>query len=305
MNSGQQAVYGQQPSGATAGVNVPVVPPTVSYTAFVDESSVEGVRTAMGKLYGYAAVVVPTAWMPTLASWMDWARAQHGIDPGEELKWSPKKARQPSQHALGTLGREPLQRDLLAAARAAGAFSVAVICDTGRDGLGERDREEVVLTFLYERISMGVRDRGGIATVIFDSLFDTIADEARRLAKQWSAAAQGTAYVSPGAIPVPYLSASSEHMPGLQLADLVTAGTVSLVAGRKPGLALREPLLTLAQRRADGRIDGAGLKLWPTELSNLYHWLDRPAETAARGGLAAHWLPYAHDDGLPAPTTAP
>lgn len=34
--------------------------------------------------------------------------------------------------------------------------------------------------------------------------------------------------------------------------------------------------------------DGAGLKLWPTELSNLYHWLDRPAETAARGGLAAH-----------------
>ncbi|MER7111141.1 hypothetical protein [Streptomyces sp. NPDC000229] len=127
MNSGQQTSHGQEPSGASPGVNVPV-PPTVSYTAFVDESRALGVRTGMGKLYGYGAVVVPTAWMPTLAYWMDYGRAQHGIAPGEELKWSPKKAAQPSQHALGTPGREPLQRSLLAFARAAGAFSVAVIC---------------------------------------------------------------------------------------------------------------------------------------------------------------------------------
>ncbi|TJZ97466.1 DUF3800 domain-containing protein [Actinacidiphila oryziradicis] len=187
---------------------------------------------------------------------------------------------------------------LLAAAQAAGAFSVAVAWDTGRDDRPEHDREEMVLTFLYERISMGVRDRGGIVTVIFDNLFDTIADEARRLAAQWADAAQGTAYVPPGAILIPYLSASSAHMPGLQLADLVAAGTLSLVSGRKPGLALREPLLALSQRRANARIDGAGLKLWPSELSNLYHWLDTrppPAAVWQRIGCPTHtstdWAP--------------
>ncbi|MFD0548813.1 hypothetical protein ACFQ0X_06265 [Streptomyces rectiviolaceus] len=83
----------------------------------------------------------------------------------------------------------------------------------------------------------------------------------------------GTTYVNPNRVVMPIVTAPSDHLPQLQLADLVTAATTAAVAGREAGMELVELLKPLARRNTHGYIGGAGLVLWPRSLTDLFYWI--------------------------------
>ncbi|MGW2250742.1 DUF3800 domain-containing protein [Kitasatospora sp. NPDC001660] len=288
--------------------------PTEPVSVFVDETTVRAQhvqRAGLGTLQAYGAVAVPGDLLPVFAARAAGIRDEFGLGD-EELKWSPDRKRQPGQFALGALGREPMQRALLEAAAQCGAWTATVVWDQERDPSGDAHREKWMLKLLYERISMGLADRGGLGTVVFDQKHSLRGHDADWLAATRKLTDHGTEYTAASRIVNRFVMGPSDHLPGLQLADLVVGATTALVAGQKGGLALREPLLELVHRREDGDLSGAGLKLWPNSLENLYSWIQhgRPAEP--RGDVAEllrslapdHYRlvwnsrPFAENDGL-------
>jgi len=148
--------------------------------------------------------------------------------------------------------------------------------------------------------------------VVFDQKHSLRGHDADWLAATRKLTDHGTEYTAASRIVNRFVMGPSDHLPGLQLADLIVGATTALVAGQKGGLALREPLLELIHRREDGDLSGAGLKLWPGSLENLYSWIqhDRPAEPKGdldellRSLTGYHQLtvwglrPFAKDNGL-------
>ncbi|MFD8086429.1 DUF3800 domain-containing protein [Kitasatospora sp. NPDC059722] len=288
--------------------------PAEPVTVFVDETTVRAQhvqRAGLGTLQAYGAVALPGELLSVFAARAAGIRADFGLGD-EELKWSPDRKRQPAQFALGAQGREPMQRALLAAAAECGAWTATVVWDEERDPSPAAHREKWLLKLLYERISMGLSDRDGLGTVIFDQKHSLRGHDAGWLAATRKLTDHGTEYTSASRIVNRFVMGPSDHLPGLQLADLVVGATTALVAGQKSGLALREPLLELIHRREDGDLSGAGLKLWPNSLENLYSWIqhDRPAEPGGDLRELMQLLgedhydavldrrPFARDDGL-------
>lgn len=284
--------------------------PAELVTAFVDETTVRAQhvqRAGLGTLEAYGAVALPGELLPVYAARAAEIRVEFGLGD-EELKWSPDRKRQPAQFALGARGREPMQRALLAAAAECGAWTVTVVWDGERDPSAGAHREKWMLKLLYERISMGMSDRDGLGTVVFDQKHSLRGHDADWLAATRRLTDHGTEYTSASRIVNRFVMGPSDHLPGLQLADLVVGATTALVAGQKGGLALREPLLELIHCREDGDLSGAGLKLWPNSLENLYSWIQhgRPAEPRddVHGLLRSLFSdyqdprPFALDDGL-------
>ncbi|MGW2373407.1 DUF3800 domain-containing protein [Kitasatospora sp. NPDC001683] len=288
--------------------------PAELVTVFVDETTVRAQhvqRAGLGTLQAYGAVALPGELLPVFAARAAGIQAEFGIG-GEELKWSPDRKRQPAQFALGARGREPVQRALLAVAAECGAWTATVVWDQERDPSPDAHREKWMLKLLYERISMGLSDRDGLGTVVFDQKHSLRGHDADWLAATRKLTDHGTEYTSASRIVNRFVMGPSDHLPGLQLADLVVGATTALVAGQNSGLALREPLLELIHRREDGDLSGAGLKLWPNSLENLYSWIQhgRPAEPKGElyellrsfgddslDSLRDH-RPFARDDGL-------
>jgi hypothetical protein len=77
------------------------------------------------------------------------------------------------------------------------------------------------------------------------------AQEGRWLTETLTLTNDGTEYVEPGRVVLPILTASSHHVPHLQLADLVVAASTAAVAGRKSGLDLTK-LRELVEQAAAG-----------------------------------------------------
>ena len=79
---------------------------------------------------------------------------------------------------------------------------------------------------------------------------------------------EGTTYTRPGQIVLPIVTARSDHVPHLQLADLIVSATVAAVAGNPYATELLPYLGRLADRlpakvpAGAGRVGGAGLTLW-------------------------------------------
>jgi hypothetical protein len=101
---------------------------------------------------------------------------------------------------------------------------------------------------------------------------------------------------------LPIVTADSQHVPHLQLADLVTAATTAAIAGRKSGLDLGPILARLMHRHSLNAVNGAGLVLFP-ETYNLLYWCFGEtvwAKPSAQAGctLPNPAWPYGTGDGL-------
>lgn len=97
--------------------------------------------------------------------------------------------------------------------------------------------------------------------------------------RQWLTATlqfteNGTKHVDPEGVVMPIVTAPSDHVPHLQLADLITAATTAAIAGRASALELLESLKQVAHARpGSGERGGVGIVLWPPALYDLYWWL--------------------------------
>jgi hypothetical protein len=247
-------------------------------------------------------VLVPEHAVAGYAADLAAVRAELGVPPGEEIKWKPAR-----NTFLANAGGElvtALRTRMLEAAIGWGIRSAVVVWDHDA-AWRERPKQEVgreILKYLYERISMCLRDHDDVGIVIADKPGGGSVQETEWLAGTLELTNDGTEYVTRDRIVLPIVTAPSHHVPHLQLADLVTAATAAAVAGRRSGLQLRELLLALAHKHALGYAGGAGIVLWPRQ-PNLFYWAFGETSWAlpsASSGYDLPWpaWPYGTDDGL-------
>ncbi|MEW2193679.1 hypothetical protein [Streptomyces microflavus] len=156
---------------------------------------------------------------------------------------------------------------MLEIAASCGVSTAAVIWDRGQIGWPKERGAREILGYLYERIEMHLESREERGVVIADIPGGGNRDHTKWLAESVDLTTVGTTYVKPNRVVMPIVTAPSDHLPHLQLADLVTAATTAAVAGREAGMELVELLKPLARRNAHGYIGGAGLVLWPRSLT--------------------------------------
>jgi hypothetical protein len=265
-------------------------------------------RRGMGELVAVGAVVVPEGSVKPYADDLASIKAEIGVPADEEIKWKPKKGT-----FLGSASGadvQELRRRLLQAALDREIRSAVVIWDRGRVPW-ERDRvAPTILGYLYERVEMHLNDHQALGMIIADKPGGGHAEDAKWLAASLPLTESGTTNVKAEQVVLPIVTAASDHVPHLQLADLVVAATTAAVAGRKSGLDLAPLLNQLAHQNSCGGTAGAGVVLWPPELYNLHHWVFGENTYWKVGRNIGLPLPhpgwsYATDDGLDTTSTPP
>jgi len=272
---------------------------------FIDDSEQTTVpRRGLGRLLALGAVIVPEDQVAGYAEDLVGIKADIGMPPDEEIKWKPAK-----NSFLANAGGEvvpTLRLRMLDAAGARQIKTVVVVLDHSMayTSCGKAEVGQEILRWLYERITMHLEGENDIGVVIADKPGGGHKEDSRWLAETLRLTSDGTEYVSPDRIVMPIVTGASHHVPHLQLADLVVAATTAAVAGHPSGLALGPKLLELAHKNAWNLAGGAGIVIWPKDLTNLLYWAfgeDKSAKVAKNVGVPLPWRdwPYAEDDGLP------
>jgi hypothetical protein len=275
---------------------------------FVDDSGQQDPpRAELGDLVALGAVIVPEDQVTGFASDLIAIKSRLGIPEDEEIKWKPARG-----SFLAHAGGEAvtaLRESMLRAAIDRGFTSVVHVLD---HSLVYRDRTVVqvgqeLLKWTYDKVAFGLEGQG--AVVIADKPGGGSADESRWLAQTLAVTNDGTTYTEAGKVVLPVLTASSHHVPHLQLADLVTAATTAAIAGRPHGLHLVPLLHQMARKNSWGYAGGAGITLWPPQLRDLLYWVFHedtyvkdvlgyplgPADTSPASSLR----PFHDHDGMP------
>ncbi|MDH2388567.1 DUF3800 domain-containing protein [Streptomyces sp. HNM0663] len=240
---------------------------------FIDDSGQERPRRDhLGELVSVGAVMFPEDQMVVYSRAIDELRSEIGMPDGEEFKWKPSKG-----SWLANAGGEVVKgarRRMLEIAGQCGVRTAVVIWDRGRADWDKKEVATTILGYLYERIERELQTTDERGVVIADVPGGGSKDHAKWLSEALDLTTVGTAYVKPDRVVMPIVTAPSDHVPHLQLADLVTAATTAAIAGLPNGLELVELLKPLARRNAYGRIGGSGLALVPRDpLIDLYFWV--------------------------------
>ncbi|MBB6396198.1 hypothetical protein BKA00_003112 [Actinomadura coerulea] len=276
---------------------------------YIDDSGQKQPRRQhLGELISVGGVIVPEHAVAAFATALDSIRADLKFPDGEEIKWKPPKGTFQAS-AGGPLITELRQR-MLQAAIDGGIKSAVVVWDRGRLPWEKADVEPAILTYLYDRISLYLRQHDDVGIIIADQPGGSRKDEMKWLADTLGLTREGTRFATPDRVVSPILTAPSHHVPHLQLADLVTAATTAAVAGYPAGTTLAPWLKKLARTNAYGLVGGAGVVLWPRDdLLDLYYWIFGEQQYVKNGtGYALGpsddpfrppGRPFQDDDGLP------
>ncbi|MFF2571171.1 DUF3800 domain-containing protein [Streptomyces sp. NPDC058084] len=239
---------------------------------FIDDSGQQSPpRERLGELASVGAVMFPEDQVAAYSRAIDELRTEIGMPAGEEFKWNSSKGSFMRQ-AGGEVVKSTRRR-MLEIAADCGVRTAVVIWDRGQIGWEKEKVAREILSYLYERIEMHLESREERGVVIADIPGGGGKDHTKWLSEALDLTTVGTAYVKPNRVVMPIVTAPSDHLPHLQLADLVTAATTAAVAGRENGLELVELLKPLARRNSRDYIGGAGLVLWPPSLADLFYWV--------------------------------
>jgi hypothetical protein len=283
---------------------------------FIDDSEQSNPpRRGLGPLVAIGAVIIDESQLAPFSGRLRAIRSRIGIPSDEELKWKPAKG-----SFLRSAGGEAvtdLRRSMLVAAKECDVRSAVVVLDHGAAyrSLSTAEAGLKVLAWLYERIEMSLTDYQDLGVVLADQPGGGAKAEKHWLTETLDLTSNGTQHVNAERVVMPIVTAPSDHVPHLQLADLVTAATTAAVAGRKSGLDLVPLLRELAHTRLTGETGGAGIVLWPKELYDLHWWVFGeeyyrrgsvgfplgPHDPSAVGPLSKAGRPYLKDDGLGVP----
>lgn len=229
-------------------------------------------RRNMGELISVGGVIVPEAAVAGFTAALDDIRNDLQIPEGEEIKWKPPK--DSFQASAGGKVITSLRQRMLQAAIDLKIKSAVVVWDRGHLDWDKSRIEPEILTYLYDRITMCLREHDDVGIIIADQPSGSRTDEYKWLAGTLGLTQEGTRFATPDRVVSPILTAPSHHVPHLQLADLVTAATTAAVAGHPSGMALAPLLKSLARTNRSGLVGGAGVVLWPrNDLMDLYYWI--------------------------------
>ncbi|MFI7423735.1 DUF3800 domain-containing protein [Nonomuraea sp. NPDC049684] len=203
---------------------------------------------------------------------------------------------------------------MLQAAIEQGIKAAVVVWDRGHLPWEKADVEAEILKYLYERVTLHLRERNDVGIIIADQPGGGRKDEVKWLADTLGLTRDGTRFATPDRVVSPILTAPSHHVPHLQLADLVTAATTAAVAGQFAGMKLAKWLKELARTNAHGLVGQAGVALWPPDLVDLHYWILEETHYAkgssgyplgpSLGPFSQPGRTYQHDDGLSEPGQA-
>jgi hypothetical protein len=260
---------------------------------FADDSTQKGARAGMGSVIGLGGIFVAEEALRPLTAAIDAVAKRFDIPDGEELKWSPRKGTWIYAN-LHDERRRDCYAQALQAASALNVRAIVICWDTGRTWLDGRAAFTRCVKFLFERISMHLTTTNGHTILIADRPGGGKEQEEDFLSDFVEHVQQGTQYVVPDRVLLNVLTTPSHLLRHLQLADLVTGITTSMVCGSysyaAPLFPHVQPMLVENQME---HVGGAGLKIFPREMVNLYHWVLKEKFYYTGGGAMGYPLPQA------------
>jgi Protein of unknown function (DUF3800) len=268
---------------------------------FADDSRQTGVRQGMGQVVAIGGVFVEDPAIRPLAAAIDAIAVEAGIPKGTELKWSPPRGSWIHQKLHGD-ERQNCYARILTAAQDHRVRSVVVCCDTGRMRVDVKRAFAMCVDYLFERVTMHLKDRDTTAIMVADRPGGGGRDENEFLSDFVELIESGTQYADPDRVLLNVLTTPSHLVRHLQLADLITGITAAMVCGAydyaPPLFRLVKPLLI---KNNNDCIGGTGLKVFPNDIVNLYYWVLQENLLHRGGGARAYRLPsplicYAQDE---------
>lgn len=269
---------------------------------FADDSVQTGPRVGMGRLVAVGGVFLESNQLRSVAANVDSVASGAGVPQGTEIKWSPPPENWLHQNLHDT-ARTDLFVKILEVVKHAGGRVCVIVWDTGRTSLKGQEAFDKAMDYLFERLSVHAAKRNSYFTIVADRPGGGKKQEDDFLEEFVRRTEVGTAYVPPDRCLLNVLTTPSRLLRHLQVADLIVGATTSMVAGKyryaRPVFEHIKPILF---RNVLEYAGGTGLKLFPDELANLYHWvLGEAAFTKAATGLGrklpAPGYPYEIDDG--------
>jgi len=268
---------------------------------FADDSTQKSVRKGMGKLIAFGGVIIDEGHLRPLSAGIDAVAESFGVPEGEELKWSPKKKSWIYSNLIGE-ERQNCYSAILETALEYETKAIVIVWDTERTTLKGNDAFEKCVSFLYERLSVHLEKTDSLGLIIADKPGGSHKEDEAFLENFIERTNSGTKYVPPDRIGLNVVTTPSHLLRHLQLADLVTGITTAMVAGSyKYARSLFEFIKPMFIQNYFGCVAGTGLKLFPDELTNIYHWV-LGEDTFRRVGMNSGWSlpdkkwPYAENE---------
>jgi hypothetical protein len=242
---------------------------------FGDDSVRLGNREGMGVLVAFGGILFPEEALRPFQATVREIRSSYKFPEGAELKWSPPRGSWIHEKLKGD-DRTSCYRKVLAAAREHDGTAFVVCQDLGRRPAAQDDALRECISWCFERLSMCLEDRRVSGVLICDRPGGGKKDEDALLSRVVSTIQDGTDFVPPGQVPLNILTTPSHLVTELQVADIITGVTTAMVGG---DVKYAEPvfgeIVPMFHRNARGLAGGAGFKLAPNALLNLYHWVGK------------------------------
>ncbi|WP_419656552.1 hypothetical protein Dvar_56460 [Desulfosarcina variabilis str. Montpellier] len=240
---------------------------------FADDTVQKSIREGMGKVIGFGGLFITPQNIRPLTAEINQIATRYNIPDGEEIKWSPDRKSYIYRYLHGS-DRTNCYSEILNATKKYDIKSLVIAWDTGRTSLQGDAAFEKCVDFLFERISVQWKKKNNIGIIVADRPSGGRKEEEKFLINFLDRYQRGTEYSLPDNFALNILTTHSHLVRPLQLADLITGITVSMVCG---GYKYAKPLFPIIKdtliRNHLGFIGGTGLKLFPDDLVNLYYWV--------------------------------
>lgn len=258
---------------------------------FADDSAQRSVRDGMGKLLAFGGVLVDSARLRSLSSAIDDVANAYGIPTGEEIKWSPRKGSWIYSNLQGD-ARSSCYGEILRAAIDHDCKAIVVLCDYEMRNLKPEWGFDRCVQYTLERVSTYLSATSEEAVIVADrpSGGHREADEFLNLFVKHLAGKHNHMVKETFALNL--LTAPSHMVRQLQLADLVVAITTAMFSGQSKWASEHfDSVKEMFIRNNFGFIGGTGAKIYPDQLTNLYHWVLGEKHYSKVGRGAAWPLP--------------
>jgi len=200
---------------------------------------------------------------------------RYGFSDGEEFKWSPSRNTHMHDNIQGER-RVEFYNELFEIALNYNTTAIVVASDNDcrfADDSSTSHDEDVTTIFL-ERANQLFNSFNRNGAVIVDKPGGGQKQEKELISKCLETLEKGTDYVKFDRIPLPVMTADSQHIRLLQLADVITSCSIARLAGENTYSPKIFELIKPLLREEFGRKGGVGFKVHPDmRYQNLYYWL--------------------------------
>lgn len=269
---------------------------------FADDSAQNSSRKGMGRLLAFGGVLVDSTELRPLAKDIDNIAEKYGLPDGEEIKWSPRKGSWIFEN-LKDESRIGCYSEILQAAKARNCKAVVALCDFELRNLKPEWGFERCVTYALERVSTHLTNISQEGVIISDRPSGGHKEADQFLANFIDHLSSGHNHMLEETFALNMLTAPSHMVRHLQVADLVVAITTAMFTGQSKWAAgYFEIVKSMFMKNALGYIGGTGVKIYPDQLINLYHWVlgEKQFSKAGKGmawPIPAKGLLFSENDG--------